>query len=72
MESRTDKKLNFNYCFSFCAELNLAWWSACFAGGFADFVVQRGGKWWTSCGALRGKRGRETTTFQGLKSTPRF
>jgi hypothetical protein len=41
-------------------------------GGFADFVVQRGGKWWTSCGALRGKRGRETTTFQGLKSTPRF
>jgi hypothetical protein len=22
------------------------WWSGCFAGVFADFVVQRGGKSW--------------------------
>jgi hypothetical protein len=26
--------------------LILAWWSGCFAGVFADFVVQRGGKSW--------------------------
>jgi hypothetical protein len=35
----------------------------CFAGVFADFVVQRGGKLWCLCGELRGKRGRKTVTF---------
>jgi hypothetical protein len=53
-------------------QLIQAWWSGCFAGFFEDFVVQRGGKSWTSCGELRGKRGWETTPFKGLKNRTRF
>jgi hypothetical protein len=53
-------------------QLIQAWWSGCFAGLFGDFVVQRDGKSWTSCGELRGKRGWETTPFKGLKNRTRF
>jgi hypothetical protein len=27
--------------------------------------------WWCVCGGMRGKRGQETYSFQGTKSTPR-
>jgi hypothetical protein len=56
----------------FGCKLIQAWWSGCFAGLFGDFVVQRDGKSWTSCGELRGKRGWETTPFKGLKNRTRF
>jgi hypothetical protein len=48
-------------------QLIQAWWSGCFTGVFRDFVVQRDGKSWTSCGELRGKRGWETTPFLRLE-----
>jgi hypothetical protein len=52
--------------------LNLVWWRGCFAGVFAEFVVQRGGKSWCFCGELRGKRGRKMVTFRGLKNRTGF
>jgi hypothetical protein len=69
MKFGTSKDLQGSFLL-FCAGLSLAWWIGCFAGVFEDFVVRRGGKSWRSCGELRGKRGRETTSFLGFKSTP--
>jgi hypothetical protein len=56
----------------FCEDFNLLWSLRRFAGVSNDFWLQIMVKTWCVCGELRGKRGFLTSTFWGVKNTPRF